>query len=902
MSAQSTDKFARLKRILQEMFQLDRGDLDFGLYRIMNLKAAEITAFLEDDLLPQVKEALQLTSDVGRSELENQLTIARRQARDAGYDPDENPSCNILDLNQRLAEMKKDAEAENDVYNHLANFFTRYYSEGDFISQRRYSSSGRTAYLIPYAGEEVKLHWANSDQFYVKTTENYSAYAFVVGSGATERRVRFEIAAADNEKDTIKEVTDRQRRFVLASASDAITVADGELVVRFEHRPLTEAERKKWPGNIGTQQRRINNSSVNTIQDATDIDWRTLLSTPAPTDAKNERTVLAKHIERYTSKNSFDYFIHKDLRGFLRSELDLYLNTEVLNLDNLEHGDTVRLDRALARVRAIRHVGVKIIDFLAQLEDFQKRLWLKKKFVLETHWCVTLDRVPDELYPAIANNTAQRAEWVKLLAVDQIQADLTNAGLIWENQPSVDFFKAHPYLVLDTQYFDRDFTDRLLTGLSDAEPLDEQLNGLLVHGENSQALSLIQPRYREEVKCIYIDPPYNTDASAILYKNNYKDSSWLSLMEHSLSLARYCLTNDGILCVAIDDEEVSLLRLIIGNMFERELGIVTVRSNPAGRKSKGQFSPCHEYALFYGNVSAIPGPLDKTKAELARYPLIDNKGRYAWNNLIRHGSNDRRQDRPKLFYPIYVSKENMLRIPAMEWDLDKQAYRILEECKDDEVAVWPVKVQDGRKVEKNWHRGPSRVASTPSEYRIRRSENIEGGSTIKIDFKIRIDMNSMPKTWWDNKKYASANLGSKVLKDFFGEHDFDFAKAPELVADCLRASNCNSSSVVLDFFAGSGTTGHAILNLNREDGGRRKYILVEIGHHFDTVILPRMKKIIHSPDWKEGKPVSRKGVTQFFKYIRLESYEDTLDPRLFMGHVDKGFQPGVFVRSQPGFS
>ena len=130
-------------------------------------------------------------------------------------------------------------------------------------------------------------------------------------------------------------------------------------------------------------------------------------------------------------------------------------------------------------MRAIRHVGVKIIDFLAQLEDFQKRLWLKKKFVLETHWCVTLDRVPDELYPAIANNTAQRAEWVKLLAVDQIQADLTNAGLIWENQPSVDFFKAHPYLVLDTQYFDRDFTDRLLTGLSDAEPLDEQLNGLL---------------------------------------------------------------------------------------------------------------------------------------------------------------------------------------------------------------------------------------------------------------------------------------------------------------------------------------------------------------------------------------------------------------------------------------
>ena len=870
-------KFARLKRILREMFQLDRGDLDFGLYRIMSLKAAEITAFLDDDLLPQVKEALQLTSDIRRSELEKELKVARRRARGAGYDPDENPSTDIIDLNRLLAEMKKDADAETDVYNHLANFFARYYSEGDFISQRRYSSGGHSAYLIPYDGEEVKLHWANSDQYYVKTTENYSSYTFVVGTGTTERRIRFEIAAADNEKDNVKEVPDRQLRFVLSEEHSAIEVEGGELVVRFEHRPLRESEKKKWPGNIGTQQNRINTASVKQILEVVDPEWSRLLAAPAPTDSDDARNIVAKHVERYTAKNTFDYFIHKDLGKFLLRELDLYLNTTVLNLDDLHRGDVGHQDRAFARARAIRHVGGKIIDFLAQLENFQKRLWLKKKFVLETHWCVTLDRVPEELYPAIASNNLQCAEWVKLLAVDQIQANLTNGTSTWKNPPSVDFFKAHPYLVLDTQYFDRDFTDRLLTALCRKAPLDEQLDGLLVHGENFQALRLIQPRYREEIKCIYIDPPYNTDASAILYKNNYKDSSWLSLMENSLSLARDCLTNDGILCVAIDDEEVSLLRLVLGNMFERALGIVAVRSNPAGRKSKGQFSPTHEYALFFGNAAAVPGTLDKTESQLARYPHTDEKGRYAWNNLIRHGSGDRRQDRPTMYYPIYVGENDTLRIPAMKWDVDKQEYTILEKAAKGEIAVWPVAIEGENLVEKRWHRGTTRITSDPSEYRIRRSENVKGANAINIDFKIRIDMNSMPKTWWDNKKYASANLGAKILKDLFGEHDFDFAKAPELVKDCLRASNCNSPSVVLDFFAGSGTTAHAVLNLNRKDGGRRKYILVEIGRHFETVILPRMKKVIHSPDWKEGKPVSRKGVTHLFKYVRLESYEDTLD-------------------------
>ena len=436
--------------------------------------------------------------------------------------------------------MRKDAAAEADVYNHLTHFFARYYAEGDFISQRRYASGGHAAYLIPYDGEEVKLHWANAEQYYVKTTENYAAYAFTVGAGDAKKRVRFEIATADNEKDTIAEPAGKQRRFVLAGGTRAIAVDEGDLIVRFAHRPLTDREKKRWAGNGVKQQGRINEAIVARILNAVTSDWLPLLAAPAPTDANGERTVLAKHVERYTAKNSFDYFIHEDLGGFLRRELDLYLNSEVLNLDDLERGDVLRLDRALARVRATRYIGGKIIDFLAQLEAFQKQLWLKKKFVLETQWCVTLDRVPDALYAEIAANTAQCAEWVALFAADEIAGDLTNGNTTWTDPPSVAFLKANPYLVLDTRHFDRAFKDRLLTALSDAGPLSDQLDGLLIHAENFQALNLLQARYQGQVQCIHIDPPYNTQTSGFMYKNGYQHSSWLAMMHNAQRPGSHC--------------------------------------------------------------------------------------------------------------------------------------------------------------------------------------------------------------------------------------------------------------------------------------------------------------------------------------------------------------------------
>src|SRR5205823_244654 len=142
------------------------------------------------------------------------------------------------------------------------------------------------------------------------------------------------------------------------------------------------------------------------------INWTSALAAKAPTEKNKDRTLLEKHLTEYTATNTFDYFIHKDLGGFLRRELDFYIKNEVMYLDDIESGSAPHVEQYLAKIKAMRRIAHKVVDFLAQLENFQKKLWLKKKFVVETNYCITLDRVSEQLYPEIALNNAQREEWV----------------------------------------------------------------------------------------------------------------------------------------------------------------------------------------------------------------------------------------------------------------------------------------------------------------------------------------------------------------------------------------------------------------------------------------------------------------------------------------------------------
>ena len=400
-------KYEKLKTLLKELFQLDQPDLDFGLYRIMHAKSAEITQFLDKDLLPQVKEAFGLYKTADKAELEKELAKAIEQAQGLGVDPETTQK--VKDLRAKLATDAVDIGAlESEVYDHLFSFFRRYYSEGDFLAKRVYKPG---VYAIPYEGEEVTLHWANKDQYYIKTSEYLRDYAFRLrpddpsaGSGQAQKpmRVHFRLAdAAEGEHGNVKAAEGKDRVFLLAAPGESgrafIAEENGELSIHFEYRPATLTD---WPedarpsagsGQAGQTkppaQKDLTAVAVKhvlAVADASLAPWIAELGKPhvKADGEKADYSRLEAHLKRYTARNTFDYFIHKDLGSFLRRELDFYIKNEVMHLDDVENETAPRVEQYLSKIKVIRKIAGKIIAFLAQLEDFQKKLWLKKKFVV----------------------------------------------------------------------------------------------------------------------------------------------------------------------------------------------------------------------------------------------------------------------------------------------------------------------------------------------------------------------------------------------------------------------------------------------------------------------------------------------------------------------------------------
>ena len=668
VAALMSQKYEKLKTLLKELFQLDQPDLDFGLYRVMHAKSAEVSQFLDKDLLPQVKDAFALYRSADRAEIEKDLGKAIEQAQGLGVDPETTQK--VKDLRARLKTDAVDVSAlESETYDHLYSFFRRYYSEGDFIARRVYKPG---VYAIPYEGEEVTLHWANKNHYYIKTSEYLCDYAFRLHPDDEKKplRVHFRLTdAAEGEHGNVKAVEGKDRAFILAAPGESghafIAEEDGgqgkELVIRFEYRPATLAD---WPEDERGDKKRppvqkdlsaLASQRVLAVTDAALAEWIAELG-KAHIRASGEQadyTRLEAHLRRYTARNTFDYFIHKDLGPFLRRELDFYIKNEVMHLDDVENESAPRVEQYLSKIKVIRKIAGKIIDFLAQLEDFQKKLWLKKKFVVETQYCIAVGSIPEAFYPEIAANQAQHQEWVKLFAIDEIKGDLTTPDYSKKLKP--EFLKAHPTLVVDTQHFSAAFTARLLEAVGDA---DEQTDGVLFHSENFQALSVMQARYRQQVKCIYIDPPYNTDASAIVYKNDYKDSSWLALIENRLVESQVCLREDGIICVAIDDTEFARLKCLVDAACSSStiLGVASVRSNPAGRSTPKGFAEAHEYALFIAaSEAAAVGRIPRTEQQRARYGERDHIGPFEWVNFRKHGGREAtREARPRMFYPIFA--------------------------------------------------------------------------------------------------------------------------------------------------------------------------------------------------------------------------------------------------------
>ena len=788
--------------ILAEILQLDHAELDFGIYRIMNQKRKEIEAFLNNRLIPDVTAIL-------KSYASEETDIAAM---------------------------------ENEVFSHLTKFFSRYYEGGDFISKRRYKDD---AYAIPYNGEEVKLYWANADQYYIKTSEYFKNYAFRLPK--SRRKVHFVLRDAETEQNNNKAANNMERRFQICE-EDCLAVVDGELNIYFTYGLVPKATKQE--ALIKDAEAQI----VSLLSDEKYADFSELVTEKVPTDKNKDRTLLMKHLQDYTAKNNFDYFIHKDLGGFLRRELDFYIKNEVMFLDDL---DVNHITSHLAQVKAIKQVGEKIIAFLAQLEDFQKKLWLKKKFVVGCDYCITLDRIPRTLYPEIIANEAQRKEWVKLFAIDEIKGDMMTEGY---SEPLTEkFLEDNPFLVLDTKFFSAEFKHKLVGSM---ENVDEECNGLLINSENFQALELLQEKFKNNLDGIYIDPPYNTDATPILYKNSYKDSSWMTLINDRFGEAKRLICKDGYWSVAIDDVELHNLYKIMESIFcNYDIFQVIVNHYPGSGTGRSNVSKTHEYNLF-----AVPKGVDLLRGE-----PIEERQRTRSFSRAGTGENNHREGRPNSFYAVLVAPETK-KIMGFETPpaLNVKDY---PKCptKEGYIRIYPIG-KDGQ--ERCWSLGFESAKKALDDGLL---ECTSSNTIIRL-YNDEADWGLLPSLWVD-KKFSATTWGTNLLTNIFGNSGlFSFPKSLYTVMQAIYSGTyLNKQAFILDYFAGSGTTGHAVINLNREDGGTRKYILVEVNDYFNTVTKPRIEKVIYSEDWKDGKPVSRKGISQCFKYIRLEQYEDTLN-------------------------
>jgi len=860
----------------------------------MHAKAEQVRRFLNEDLLSIISEILGEMDEGRKAHLKAEWQQEIETAKEYGA---ANPASvpKVMEARERYEIAKDKTSAEGEIYDHLYRFFERYYDNGDFLSRRYYTRETpekAAPFAIPYNGEEVKLHWANADQYYIKTAEHFRNFTVDlrlardvqeyietgdIGLEITNedpRLVHFRIVdATESEHGNIKPTETMKRYFIVHNDQPALLNEDSELVIQFEYRPDPEksGQENSWCKKRNAEAVEKVLAILDSLAGAEEYKW--LLTIPAPTDKEKDRPLLAKYINQFTARNTMDYFIHKDLGTFLTRELDFYIKNEVMHLDDIASTAAPAVESYLYKLKALRSIAQKLIDFLAQLEDFQKRLWLKKKFVVETNYCITLDRIPEEFYSEIAANDAQREEWVRLFSIDEIKTSTVSIG--YSNPLTVEFLMANQNLVLDTALFGEAFCDSLIASFGD---IHEQTDGLLVHSENFQALSLLEASKRQQMQSIYIDPPYNAAATEILYKNEYKHSSWCSFIFDRLEKCRHFLVTSGIICATIDDYEIHNLNKIMELTFgpEAHLATVPIRNNPSGRSTVSGFSINHEYALFFAldpNKCAV-GRLPHSAEQLQRYELTDEDGRqFEWENFRKASAGSFRSDRPRQYFPLYFRvSDNTLRIPKMFWDQNVKKWLEIEPLSEGERAVWPTDVNGRARV---WNFGKERTEDDISQMKA----EVQDDRVEVYKRKYLNDQGSLPRTWWDKSEYSARDNGTRVLTNLFGTaKQFDFPKAVAAVKDSLKAASLCQNCEALDFFAGSGTTAHAVIAMNREDQGKRKYTLVETGSHFDTVLRPRIKKVVYSENWANGKPLDRsRGISHCFKYVRLESYEDYLN-------------------------
>lgn len=430
-----------------------------------------------------------------------------------------------------------------------------------------------------------------------------------------------------------------------------------------------------------------------------------------------------------------------------------------------------------------------------------------------------------------------------------------------------------PFRVLEHQYH-FEYSPESEAGENEkslsAEALTQEGN-MIIHGDNLEALKALLPKYEGKIKCIYIDPPYNTGNEGWVYNDNVnhpkikkwlgdvvgkegddltRHDKWLCMMYPRIKLLHQLLAKEGAIFISIDDNEQANLKLMCDEIFgvRNYIANVAVVNNFKGRSDDKYIATAHENLIIYQKgafeTKGVSLPEEYTKD----YNLEDKNGKYRHLGLRKRGSNAREIDRPNLFYPIYYSKKDS---------------SLSLERSDDKIEIFP-KLSNGENG--TWRWGKETLSKRLGEVEVKLVKTRNEYDVFQKDYLVKngAEKRIKPKSFWHGTEF-SAEAGTLELKKIFKKKVFETPKSSDSISYIIQQAT-EKDSIILDSFAGSGTTAHAVMNLNKQDGGNRKFILVEMEDYAETITAERVKRV--AKGYGEGKKAVE-GTGGSFDYYTL---------------------------------
>lgn len=929
--------FEQFQHFLREMFQYDNNDLDFGLFKVLRLKRNYIEQFINGDGEQDLRQIVQRELAAIRSaESEDEREMLGRYLDELGRKTKEAwaallPEPNDADKQARLKQAVEALEEQDklaatlqrlerwlatqkvslshleaQLYNYLLNFFELYYQNGDFGYNSRASNAFKVPYEADYDGSDTLFHWKHKDSYYIKTGASFpevkldvlgQKVVFRLQAGGDEGA---ETTAQNNNKESdIKHYrlagieqepsADGSNawvlRFTLAKAStpkaeiypqlwQAAFASTANAPADITPYLLEGAENKSVFNDLGKDHDKAEGGQIkgiNQLRLNQDKYLEAIAKQPAfralgsngdkrvealkQDDTAQALYAIDKALNRFYVGQDADYFIHKDLHGFLTREKDRFIKNVIFSdLDTLLARQVEPATLIIAR--GFNAVAARIIEFLDVLETFQRNLFTLKKKVVETHWLISVGKIDAGFYPRLIANPRLIGYWAS-----EFKCAVT----------SVDDVVAQPTLVVDTSLFDSKAERELIEEIIGSfDRLDEQTDGLLIHSENWQALNLLQDKFRERIQCIYIDPPYNTGGDGFLYKDSFRHSSWASMMEDRLALAKCFLSASGISLVSIDHNERTNLEPVMAGVFGQENRIGEIIWNNVTDNNPTRIACEHEYVESYAvDLKRVESEWKSPLSAVKR--VLMNLG----DDLVALHS-----DTPELrsAYAAWY-RENKIFLGAME------GYKFI-----DAGGVYagsrsvhnPGK--EGYRYDVPYQGDASRPCKQPlmgyrfPEETMKRLLS-EGRILFGADENKIIELKVYAHEYEDKLSSVlqlDGRAGPNEIRAIFGnERTFKNPKAVGLLESMFPFA-VKDGDLVFDFFAGSGTTGHAVISLNKTDSAKRRFLLVDAGEHLGSIAKPRIARVMRSANWNDGSPLDNDGWQGLVKVQRLEQYEDVI--------------------------